>query len=93
MEFEWDENKAKKNLAKHGVTFREAESVFGDSLAMTYEDPDHSDHSIGEKRWLTFGATITGRLVVVSHAERGGSMRIISARMMQNRERRIYEEA
>jgi uncharacterized protein len=47
MEFEWDELKAVRNLAKHGVTFQEAATVFGDSLALTVSDPDHSMMKIG----------------------------------------------
>jgi len=71
------------------VSFREAASVFGDPLALTFDDPDHS---IGEHRQLTFGTTRTGKLVIVSHTERDGSMRIVSARLMQKREREIYEK-
>lgn len=89
MEFEWNNRKAASNLKKHGVSFPEAASVFGDPLALTFDDPDHS---VGEHRLLTFGVTRTGQLVVVSHTERNGSMRIISARRMQKHERNIYEE-
>ncbi|HHW77554.1 MAG TPA: BrnT family toxin [Xanthomonadaceae bacterium] len=89
MEFEWDNRKAASNLKKHGVSFHEAASVFGDPLALTFDDPDHS---IGEHRLLTFGTTRTGKLVIVSHTEREGSMRIISARLMQKHEREIYEK-
>ena len=89
MEFEWDNRKDASNLKKHGVTFREAASVFGDPLAITFDDPDHS---IGEHRLLTFGVTRTGKWVIVSHTERNGSMRIISARLMQKHERDIYEQ-
>ncbi|MDG4596691.1 MAG: BrnT family toxin [Candidatus Contendobacter sp.] len=89
MEFEWDKRKAASNLKKHGVSFGEAASVFGDPLALTFDDPDHS---IGERRLLTFGATRTGKLVIVSHTERERSMRIISVRIMQKHEREIYEK-
>ncbi len=89
MEFEWDNRKAASNLKKHGVSFREAASIFGDPLALTFDDPDHS---IGEHRLLTFGVTRTGKLVIVTHTERNGSMRIISARFMQKHERDIYEK-
>ena len=89
MKFEWDNRKAEKNLKKHGVSFREAASVFGDPLAITFED---LDHSIDEHRLLTFGTTRTGKMVVVSHTERNGSMRIISVRLMMKNERNIYEE-
>jgi len=89
MEFEWDNRKAANNLKKHGVSFQEAASVFGDPLAITFDDPDHS---IGEHRLLTFGTTRTGKIVIVSHTERNDSMRIISARLMQKHERDIYEK-
>jgi uncharacterized DUF497 family protein len=89
VEFEWDNKKAVKNLKKHGVSFREAASVFGDPLAITFDDPDHS---IDEDRFLTFGTTRTGKMVIVSHCQRNGSMRIISARLMEKHERQIYEE-
>ncbi|MBV5305331.1 MAG: BrnT family toxin [Desulfobulbaceae bacterium] len=89
MEFEWDNNKALKNLKKHGVSFHEAASVFGDPLAITFNDPDHS---VDEERLLTFVTSITGKMVVVSHTERKTSLRIISARLMGNNERLIYEE-
>jgi hypothetical protein len=52
MEFEWDEARAFANAKKHGVSFQEASTIFGDSLAITFPDPDHSDR---ERRWLTFG--------------------------------------
>jgi len=89
VEFEWDNRKAAKNLKKHRVSFREAASVFGDPLAITFDDPDHSTD---EHRLLTFGAARTGRLVIVSHTMRNGSMRIISVRLMEKHERNIYEE-
>jgi len=90
VEFEWDNRKASKNRKKHRVSFREAASVFGDPLAITFDDPDHSAE---EHRMLTFGVTRTGKMVVVSHTERNGSMRIISARIMEKHERNIYEES
>jgi len=88
LKFEWDDAKAQSNLAKHGVSFEEAASVFGDPLALTFPDPDHS---IGEKRWLTFGVSYSDRLLVIAHAERGRSIRIISARKATRYERGIYE--
>lgn len=89
MEFEWDENKEKLNEKKHGVSFHEAASVFGDPLAITFDDPDHS---INEHRLITFGESRFGRLLVVAHTERNGKMRIISARTMTKHEKKIYEE-
>jgi uncharacterized DUF497 family protein len=89
MEFEWDPDKAIRNLAKHGVSFQEAATVFGDPLAMTYLDPDHSEE---EDRFLTFGHSSNGRLLVVSHTDREDRTRIISARRMTRKERKAYEE-
>ncbi len=89
MRFEWDPEKAAANLKKHGVTFQEAASVFGDPLAITFQDPDHSED---EERYLTFGLSLQKRLIVVSHTERGDRTRIISARLMDRKERVIYEE-
>lgn len=89
MEFEWDPNKAARSLAKHGVEFAEAATVFGDPLALTFYDPDHSQD---EDRYLTFGQSIQGRVLVVSHTDRQDRVRIISARLATRGERRIYEE-
>ena len=89
MEFEWDPKKSTANERKHGVTFQEASTVFGDRLAMTFADPDHSNN---EQRYLTFGLSKHNRLLVVSHTDRGEKTRIISARLMDRKERRIYEE-
>ena len=88
MEFEWDSAKAAENLRKHGVSFDEATTVFGDPLALTYTDPDHS---AAEIRYLTFGHSVSGRPVVVAHTERAAKIRIISAREMTRREVRDYE--
>jgi uncharacterized DUF497 family protein len=89
MEFEWDLRKAAANKLKHSVTFQEAATIFGDRLAVTFEDPDHSKH---EERYLTFGQSRNGRRLVVSHTDRGEKTRIISARLMDRKERKIYEE-
>ena len=89
MEFEWDPKKSAANERKHNITFQEASTVFGDTLAMTYADPDHSK---GEQRYLTFGLSKYNRLLVVAHTERREKTRIISARSMDRKERRIYEE-
>lgn len=89
LKFEWDDAKADSNEQKHGVSFEEAASVFGDPLALTFSDPDHS---VGERRWLTFGVTCTDRILVVAHAERGRAIRIISARKVTRHERGIYEQ-
>lgn len=89
MEYDWDFEKAKINLKKHDISFQEAASVFGDPLALTFNDPDHS---IGEYRLLTFGMTKTGKWVIVSHTETQNTVRIISARTMNKQERKIYEQ-
>ena len=89
MRFEWDPKKAATNLLKHGVSFEEAATALRDDLAVTGRDPDHS---IGEHRFVTFGISSAGRLLVVSHTERGDILRIISARPATKRERKIYEE-
>jgi len=89
MEFEWDPRKAEVNKRKHDVSFHEAATVFGDPLAITFTDPDHS---IDEERYLTFGRSRFDRLLVISHADRKVRVRIISARLMTRQERRIYEE-
>ncbi|MGH8292039.1 MAG: BrnT family toxin [Gammaproteobacteria bacterium] len=89
MEFEWSAAKAAANLRKHGVSFEEAASVFGDALALTFAGPDHS---VDEERWLTFGLSHKERLLVVSHAERSGRVRIITAREATKYERKIYQE-
>ena len=89
MKFAWDPKKATANVKKHGVTFQEAATIFGDPLAITFDDPDHS---MSENRYITFGLSIQKRLIVVSHTERGGRTRIINARLMDRKERRIYEE-
>ena len=89
MEFETDPAKASQNLKKHKVSFEEAASIFGDPMAYTFADPDHS---VGEDRWLTFGLSSTGRILVVIHTERRGKIRLISARLATKQERKIYEE-
>ena len=87
--FEWDEVKAALNVRKHRVSFEDAASVFLDSLAYTFADPDHS---VGELRMVTFGMSQAGRLLAVVHAERGRIIRIISARAATRHERKIYEQ-
>lgn len=89
MNFEWDPGKARQNHRKHRVSFQEAATVFGDPLAVTYPDPDHS---ASEQRFLTVGMSGTGRVLIVAHADRGESIRIISARKTTQREREHYEE-
>jgi uncharacterized DUF497 family protein len=89
LTFEWDERKSKRNAKKHGVTFGEASTVFGDPLASTIFDPRHSDD---EDRFVTLGASANGRLLVVAFTDRRKRIRIISAREASKKERRDYEE-
>lgn len=89
MQFEWDPAKAAENLEKHGVSFEEAATIFRDTLSATGPDPDHST---GEERFVTFGVSTSGRLLLVGHTERGDIIRIITARLATSGERKIYEE-
>ncbi|HET6572309.1 MAG TPA: BrnT family toxin [Fimbriiglobus sp.] len=89
MEFEWDDAKAEANDRKHGIPFSEAMTVFADPLALTGYDPDHSDY---EDRYITMGLSATGRLLVLSHTDRGERVRIISAREATRSERKDYED-
>lgn len=89
MKFEWDANKAVSNLAKHGVSFDEAKTVFNDPLYVDFYDPDHSDD---EERYLIVGESKLGRLLVVSYTERKDSIRVISAREVTRSEREAYEK-
>ncbi len=90
MRFDWDENKAASNLSKHGVSFEEAKTVFGDPLYVDFYDPDHSDD---EERYLIVGESNQGRLLIVSYTERGDSIHLISARVVTRSEREAYEES
>jgi uncharacterized DUF497 family protein len=89
LTFVWDPEKNEQNLRRHGVSFSEAATVFGDPLSVTIQDPDHS---VDEERFLTMGLSYRRRLLVVSHTEREGWIRIISARSATAHERRNYEE-
>ena len=76
LTFEWDRRKAASNLQKHGVSFEEAATAFGDPLSVTIQDPDHSEE---EERFILLGRSETERLLTVVHTERGDTIRIISA--------------
>lgn len=89
MRFEWDPKKAAVNLRKHSVSFEEATTVLEDDLSLTGEDPDHSED---EERMVTFGLSSRGRLLAVSHTDRQGTIRIISARPATRSERILYEQ-
>jgi uncharacterized protein len=88
MLFEWDRSKASSNQRKHHVSFEEAVTVFYDPLAATWGDPDHSEN---ESRMITIGYSARGHLLIVSHAERGNTTRLISARRATPGERKRHE--
>ena len=90
MSFEWDPRKAAANRKKHGVSFEEALTVFGDRLARIFDDPDHSS---GEAREIIVGHSTRHRLLVVCFVERGERVRIFSARKATRRERKDYEDS
>ncbi len=87
--FEWDENKARSNLVKHGVSFEEGKTVFNDPFAITVPDPDHSDD---EDRWIDIGFSSRGRLTVVWYTERDERIRIIGCRKAEPLEKRCYRD-
>jgi len=88
--FEWNGRKAALNIRKHGVSFDEASTVFDDPLAAIFDD---EAHSTAELRELLIGHSITGRLLLVSFAERPGNLlRLISARVATKKERQDYED-
>jgi len=92
VRFEWDADKAASNLAKHGVSFDEASTVFGDRLATTVSD---ADRSANEERSLTTGRSTQGKILIIWHADRRENgeevVRIIGARRATPWERRTYE--
>jgi len=89
LTFEWHEEKALANLKKHGVSFEEAKTVFGDSLSITILDPDHS---IEEERYIDIGLSARGRILVVVYTERAGNIRLISCRRATTYEQQQYKE-
>lgn len=89
LTFEWDSRKARSNLAKHGVAFERATTIFGDPRSLTILDPEHSR---AEQRFITLGKALGDKLLVVVHTDRGDNIRIISARRANPRERKFYEE-
>jgi hypothetical protein len=86
--FEWDPQKNRSNIEKHGVSFEEASTVFQDTLSLTIDDPLHS---IDEERLILIGMSQKNRILVVVHTERGDNVRIISARKTTKKEREYYE--
>ena len=87
-EFEWDDEKAKSNLKKHGVSFQEGATIFNDPSIATISDPDHSE---GEDRYISIGRSVIRRLLTVIHTYRKERIRLISARKVTNAERKNYE--
>ena len=87
--FEWDPEKALRNIKTHGVSFDEASTAFRDPLSRTIGDPHHSEE---EERFVLIGHSIRVRLLVIVHTEKDDRIRIISARLATNRERLRYEE-
>lgn len=89
MQFEWNKEKAEINLKKHGVSFEEAETVFGDPMARIFDD---EDHSLEEKRNGIVGYSTKNRLLIISFTEReNDTIRIISARETTPKERRKHK--
>lgn len=91
IRFDWDETKNRRNRAKHGVWFEEAQSVFDDSRCRVFHDPEHSEE---EDRFLILGMSSAARILVVVHCYRESDsiIRIISARKATKREANYYEE-
>lgn len=89
IEFEWDPRKARTNHRKHGVTFEEAATAFGDASSLTIHDPDHSTE---EQRFVLLGLSERGRLLAVAHTDRDDRVRIITARKATKAETRAYGE-
>jgi len=90
VQFTWDPIKAAANLKKHHVSFHEAATVLEDPLSTTF--PDES-HSMGERRFVTIGASTRERFLVVAHVESDDTIRIISARRATRRERAFDEQS
>ena len=88
MDFEWDQEKERKNQKKHRVSFSEASTIFADPLELTIADPDHSHE---EFRFLSVGRSALGNLLLVSYKEKEENrIRIISARKATRQEKRQY---
>ena len=89
MRFDWDPDKARRNLAKHGVSFEEAATVFDDPLYVDFFDPEHSE---GESRYIRVGCSSQKRILVIAYTERDDQTRIISARPATKHEHQAYEQ-
>jgi len=90
LTFEWDEVKAKANFKKHKVGFEEGKTIFNDPFLFTFPD---KEHSVKEERHINIGLSAHGRVLILTHTERQGKIRIISCRKATGRERRFYEES
>jgi hypothetical protein len=88
--FEWDPDKASKNVEKHHVSFDEAANVFDDPMFITLID---DEYSTDEERYITIGLSSRGRLLMLAHADRKDHIRIISARRATKKEEQFYAEA
>ena len=92
LRFEWDPDKARRNLRKHRLSFEEATTAFEDERSVTMPDPTHS---VGEERFVLLGRTSRGRIAIVAFTERSediDAIRLISARLADRGERHDYEE-
>jgi len=89
LTFEWDQTKDKLNIKKHGVSFEEASTIFGDPFSLTIFD---EGHSLREDRFITVGKSYKGKIIVVVHADRRTNVRIISARPATRQEKKQYTE-
>ena len=89
LKFEWDDNKNKVNIEKHGISFEEASSVFYDEGALIIADEEHSED---EERFILIGFSFKANLLVVCHCyrEKDSVIRIISARKADKKERKDY---
>ncbi|NUQ36196.1 MAG: BrnT family toxin [Caldilineales bacterium] len=90
IQAEWDEQKARSNRKKHGVSFEEARTVFDDPLFIMFLDVEHSTD---QERYITLGLSVKRRLLLIAHTDREGIVRIISARKATKNEKRVYEES
>jgi len=89
MIFDWDPDKARRNLAKHGVSFDETTTVFNDPLYVDFFDPEHSEE---ERRYIRVGCSSQKRILVIAYTERDDQTRVISARPATKHERQAYEQ-
>ena len=89
LRFDWNPEKERANIARHGISFAEATTVFADTLSRTIPDPDHS---VGEHRCIIMGVSHRARLLVVVYTDDDEMVRIISARKAERKERLQYEQ-